>query len=98
MIKVLKTEAFSQWMDGLKDERTRARIAARVDRLAHGNAGDVKPVGGGISELRMDFGPGYRVYFIKRGMVLIILLCGGDKKTQTKDIQKAKSLAELIME
>ena len=77
----------------LKDERARARIASRLDRLAFGNAGDVKPVGQGVSELRIDYGPGYRVYFRQQGNTIIILLCGGHKKTQTEDIKKAKRLA-----
>ena len=78
----------------LKDERARALIASRLDRLAFGNAGDVKPVGHGISELRIDYGPGYRLYFLRRGDEIIILLCGGDKSSQQKDIKTAKLLAE----
>ena len=93
MIEFKQTETFRKWRIRLKDERIRALIASRLDRLAFGNAGDVKPVGGGISELRIDHGPGYRVYFMKRGNTIIILLCGGDKNTQTKDIQTAKRLA-----
>ena len=77
----------------LKDERARALIASRLDRLAFGNPGDVKPVGQGISELRIDYGPGYRVYFMRRGSEIIILLCGGDKSTQATDIKTAKRLA-----
>jgi putative addiction module killer protein len=69
------------------------RIAARIDRLASGNPGDVKPIGGGLSEMRIDYGPGYRVYFMQRGSVVIILLCGGDKHTQQQDIEQAKALA-----
>ena len=80
-------------MAALRDHRARAKIAARIDRLALGNPGDVAPVGEGVSELRIHYGPGYRVYFIKRGRTLIILLCGGDKSTQTKDIKAAKILA-----
>jgi putative addiction module killer protein len=80
-------------MAALRDHRARAKIAARIDRLALGNPGDVAPVGEGVSELRIHYGPGYRVYFIKRGQTLIILLCGGDKSTQTKDIKAAKILA-----
>lgn len=80
-------------MAGLRDHRARARIAARIDRLALGNPGDVEPVGEGVSELRIHHGPGYRVYFVRRGSVLIVLLCGGDKSTQTKDIKIAKALA-----
>jgi putative addiction module killer protein len=93
MIEFKQTETFRKWRIRVKDERIRALIASRLDRLAFGNAGDVKPVGGGISELRIDHGPGYRVYFMRRGNTIIILLCGGDKNTQTKDIQTAKRLA-----
>ena len=78
----------------MKDERARAMIASRLDRLAFGNAGDVKPVGLGISELRIEYGPGYRVYFLRRGKEIIILLCGGDKSTQENDIRTAKRMAE----
>ena len=80
-------------MAGLRDHRARARIAARIDRLALGCPVDVVPVGEGVSELRIHHGPGYRVYFVRRGSVLIVLLCGGDKSTQTKDIKIAKALA-----
>jgi len=93
MIEVRKTAAFSDWMAKLRDHRVRARIAARIDRLAFGNPGDVKSVGQGVSELRIHHGPGYRVYFVRRGETLIVLLCGGVKKTQTKDIETAKMLA-----
>ena len=93
MIEFKQTETFRKWRIRLKDERIRALIASRLDRLAFGNAGDVRPVGQGISELRIDYGPGYRIYFMKRGNTIIILLCGGDKGTQTKDIQTAKRLA-----
>ena len=80
-------------MAGLPDHRARAKIAARIDRLAVRNPGDVAPVGEGISELRIHYGPGYRVYFVSRGKTLIVLLCRGDKSTQTKDIKTAKLLA-----
>jgi putative addiction module killer protein len=93
MIEFKQTETFRKWRIRLKDERICALIASRLDRLAFGNAGDVKPVGQGISELRIDHGPGYRIYFQKRGTTIIILLCGGDKSTQAKDIQTAKRLA-----
>jgi putative addiction module killer protein len=93
MNEVRKTAIFSGWMAGLRDHRVRAKIAARIDRLALSNAGDVRPVGEGISELRIHYGPGYRVYFVARGRTLIVLLCGGDKSTQTKDIKTAKMLA-----
>jgi putative addiction module killer protein len=93
VIEVRQTAVFSNWMARLRDHRARAKIAARIDRLALGNPGDVKPVGEGLSELRIDYGPGYRVYFVNRGQTLIVLLCGGDKSTQTKDIRAAKRLA-----
>jgi len=93
MIEIRKTQIFAQWIDALKDLRARARIQARIERLAMGNAGDVKPVGEGISELRIDYGPGYRVYYKKRGQTLIVLLVGGDKSSQTRDIKTALSLA-----
>ena len=81
-------------MSGLKDKRAAARIQMRLDRLADGNSGDVKPVGSGVSELRVDVGPGYRVYYQQRGDVLIVLLCGGDKSTQQRDIEKAYEIAK----
>ena len=93
MFDLKQTETFRKWRMKLKDERAKALIASRLDRLAFGNAGDVKPVGQGVSELRIDHGPGYRVYFQKRGDTVIALLCGGDKRTQDEDIKKAKSLA-----
>jgi putative addiction module killer protein len=93
MIEVRQTAVFSRWIAKLRDHRVRARIAARIDRLAFGNRGDVAPVGEGVSELRLHFGPGYRVYFTERGSTLILLLCGGDKSTQPKDIKTAKTLA-----
>lgn len=85
---------FVQWLDGLRDLRVRARVQAQIERLASGNPGDVKPVGEGVSELRIDYGPGYRVYFRKRGRELVILLAGGDKSTQAKDIKTALRLAQ----
>ena len=91
-IEFQQTDTFRKWRMRLKDERVRALIASRLDRLAFGNAGDVRSVGEGISELRIDYGPGYRIYFKKRGHTIIILLCGGDKSTQTKDIKTAKRL------
>jgi putative addiction module killer protein len=92
MFEVKQTETFRNWRMRLKDERARALIASRLDRLSFGHPGDVAPVGDGVSELRIHYGPGYRVYFCKRGKLLIVLLCGGDKSTQTKDIEKAKRL------
>jgi putative addiction module killer protein len=88
-----QTETFRKWRLRLRDERARGLIASRLDRLAFGNAGDVRPVGEGVSELRIDYGPGYRVYFKKRGRTIVILLCGGDKSTQAADIKTAKRLA-----
>lgn len=93
MIEIRKTKKYAQWLDGLRDIKARARIQARVERLATGNSGDVKPVGEGVSELRIDYGPGYRIYFTKRGRELVILLAGGDKSTQTGDIKTALRLA-----
>lgn len=94
MIEIRETETFSSWLRALRDAQARARIASRVRRLAFGNPGDVRPVGEGVSELRIHYGPGYRVYYIQRGSVLIILLCGGDKSTQDRDIEAAKRLAK----
>lgn len=94
MIELKQTETFRKWWTKLKDQRARGVILARLDRLAYGHAGDVEPVGEGISELRIHYGPGYRVYFHKRGTEIILLLCGGDKSTQGKDIKTAKRLAE----
>jgi putative addiction module killer protein len=93
MIEIRKTEVFAKWIDGLRDLRGRARIQARIERLASGNPGDVKPVGEGVSELRIDYGPGYRVYYTQRGQELVILLAGGDKQTQARDIKTALRLA-----
>jgi putative addiction module killer protein len=94
MFELKQTETFRKWRTKLKDERARALIASRLDRLAYGHAGDVEPVGDGVSELRIHYGPGYRVYFQKRGTTLIVLLCGGAKNTQAKDIKTAKRLAD----
>ena len=94
MIEIRKTEIFAKWLDGLRDIRARARILARIERLAGGNPGDVKAVGEGVSELRINYGPGYRVYYKKHGQKMVILLAGGDKSTQTKDIKTALSLAQ----
>ena len=93
MVRIEKTETFDRWMTRLKDRRAIARISIRIDRLASGNAGDVRPVGEGVSELRIDYGPGYRVYFVRRGNVLVVLLCGGEKNSQKKDIDIARRLA-----
>jgi len=98
MLEIRKTAEFAQWLDGLRDMKARARVQARLDRMAEGNPGDVKPVGEGVSELRIDFGPGYRVYFKSRGHEIIILLAGGDKKTQANDIKVALRLARNLLE
>jgi putative addiction module killer protein len=93
MVELRQTETFRKWRSRLRDERARALIASRLDRLAYGHAGDAAPVGEGISELRIHYGPGYRIYFRKRGNALIVLLCAGDKSSQAKDIETAKRLA-----
>lgn len=93
MIEIRKTDNFAKWLDNLNDIRARARILVRIERLAAGNPGDAKPVGEGVSELRIDYGPGYRVYYKKQGRTVIILLAGGDKRTQSKNIKTALSLA-----
>ena len=93
MVEIRKTDAFAKWLDNLRDIQAKARVLVRIERLASGNAGDVKPVGEGISEMRIDYGPGYRVYFTKRGSELIILLAGGDKSSQSADIKVALRLA-----
>jgi putative addiction module killer protein len=98
MVEVRQTPIFRKWLDDLADRRAAERIAQRIVRLQSGLLGDVKPVGGGVSELRVDFGPGYRVYFVQRGSVLIVLLCGGDKRSQSRDIVRAKTLAEELEE
>ncbi len=94
VIEIRKTETYSKWLDGLRDIHARARILVRVERLAAGNPGDVRPVGKGVSELRIDYGPGYRVYFTKRGQEVVILLAGGDKRTQAKEIKTALRLVQ----
>ena len=94
MYEVHETEEFSRWLCGLRDRLGRRAITVRIQRLAQGNAGDVKPVGHGVSELRISHGPGYRVYFAKRGKVVILLLCGGDKSSQDADIAKAQTMAD----
>jgi putative addiction module killer protein len=93
VVEIRKTEIFARWLDGLRDLQARARIQARIERLAMGNPGDVKPVGEGVSELRINQGPGYRVYFKQRGREMVILLAGGDKSTQARDVNIALSLA-----
>ena len=98
MVEMRKTDLFIHWLDDLADIQARARVQARIERLAAGNPGDVEPVGEGVSELRINYGPGYRVYFKKRGRELIILLAGGDKSTQAKDIKVALRLARNLSE
>ena len=98
MVELRKTDRFARWLDDLRDLRGRARIQARLERLGAGNPGDVAPVGEGVSELRIDIGPGYRVYFTRRGRALIILLAGGDKHTQANDIRTALRLARGLSE
>jgi putative addiction module killer protein len=93
MIELRQTEIFREWFAGLRDADARRRIASRLVRLQAGLLGDVKPVGHGVSELRIDHGPGYRVYFVSRGAELIILICGGDKRTQDRDIRRAIELS-----
>jgi len=93
MVEVRQTAIFREWLERLPDQRAATRIAQRIVRLQAGLFGDVKPVGGGVSELRVDYGPGYRVYLVQRGVVLIILLCGGEKRSQRRDITRAKTLA-----
>ena len=89
---------FARWLDALRDAKGRARILARLDRLAEGHAGDAKPVGEGVSELRIDVGPGYRVYYKKTGRIVIVLVCGGDKGTQRRDIERALRMARNLAE
>jgi len=98
MIQIQQTETYAKWFAGLRDRVARARIDIRIRRLSLGNAGDTKPVGEGVSELIVDHGPGYRIYFIQRGEVVIVLLAGGDKSTQDKDIRNAKALANDLKE
>jgi putative addiction module killer protein len=92
MLEVLKSATYNDWFEGLRDRQARARIAVRVERLGFGNPGDVKPVGAGVSEMRIDYGPGYRVYFAQRGNTTLLLLAGGDKRTQNADIKRAIQL------
>ncbi len=98
MYELRKTDIFAHWLDQLKDVRARARVIARLDRLAEGNPGDTEPVGEGVSELRINYGPGYRVYYMKRKQSIGILLVGGDKSTQSKDIKLALRLARELSE
>ena len=93
MIEIRQTAEFARWFDGLSDSKARARILVRIRRLSLGSAGDTRPVGKGVSELRVDYGPGYRVYFVAHGDAICVLLAGGDKRSQPRDIQLAQELA-----
>ncbi len=93
MFEVQKTDEFDNWLTALRDQRTVAKIVSRIERLGLGNAGDVKPVGEGISEMRMAYGPGYRIYYKQTGKTILLILCGGDKSTQDDDIKRAKQIA-----
>ncbi|MFN0074794.1 MAG: type II toxin-antitoxin system RelE/ParE family toxin [Chloroflexota bacterium] len=96
MIEIRQTEVYALWFDNLRDRQARARIDVRIRRLSLGNPGDVRPIGEGVSELRIDYGPGYRVYFVQRGQTLVVLLAGGDKRTQRRDIETALEVARGI--
>jgi len=98
MFQIRKTDVYARWLDGLNDLSGRARILVRIERLAAGHPGDMKPVGDGVCELRMHFGPGYRVYFIQNGREIVILLAGGDKSSQSVDIKTALKLAKNLKE
>jgi putative addiction module killer protein len=98
MLEIRRTEYFDKWLSAIKDARAKAKITVRIDRLAAGNPGDVKPVGSGVSEMRIDYGPGYRVYYKQKGAELILLLMGGDKSTQEADIKSAIALAAELKE
>lgn len=96
MTEIRKTDLFASWLDNLRDIQAKSRVLVRIERLASGNAGDVKPVGEGVSEMRINYGPGYRVYFVQRGSELIILLAGGEKSSQSRDIKTAIRLAQNV--
>jgi putative addiction module killer protein len=93
-VEIRQTDVFIAWFEDLRDREARARVTVRIRRLSLGNPGDVKSVGKGVSEMRIDYGPGYRLYFTRRGTTLVILLCGGDKRTQERDIVRAQEIAE----
>ncbi len=95
-MEIQLTEEFHQWLQGLRDHRAKAIIVRRIDRIATGNIGDIKTVGGPVRELRIAYGPGYRLYCVQRGSTVIVLLCGGDKSSQSRDIAKAKRLAQSL--
>jgi putative addiction module killer protein len=96
--QIRRTEEFTRWLSELKDARGRAKILARIDRLEDGNPGDSRTVGAGVAEMKIDFGPGYRVYYTERGEVVVVLLCGGDKSSQVTDIKRAKFIAAQLSE
>jgi putative addiction module killer protein len=98
MLSIVQTAEYRAWFEKLRDVRARQRILVRLRRLSIGHFGDTKSVGDGVSELRIDYGPGYRVYFVRRGALMILLLCGGDKGSQSRDIARAKTLARTLME
>ena len=98
MIEVHQSDEFSSWLRHLKDDNAVARIVARIRRMEQGNLGDTKSVGSGVMEMRVDYGPGYRVYYVQRGTTLVILLCAGDKRTQSRDIRRAHAMAREIAE
>jgi len=98
VIEVRQTDEFQRWLRNLRDERAVARIAARIRRLEQGNPGDAKSLGSGLLEMRIDYGPGYRVYYVRIGVVIVVLLCGGDKRTQQRDIKRAQALAAELEE
>lgn len=98
MVKILRTAEFDNWLDSLKDRLAKASVQVRIDRMAQGNAGDVKAVGDGVSEMRIHIGAGYRVYFTRAGTTIILLLCGGDKRSQNRDIERAIEMARILKE
>lgn len=94
MVEIVESAQFKRWFSRLRDKRAKARIDVRIRRLSLGNPGDVRPIGEGLSEMRIDYGPGYRVYFMQRGPVVVVLLCGGDKRHQQQDIEAARRIAD----
>ena len=96
MVEIVQTETFADWLGSLRDTKAQAIIAARIDRARFGHLGDVSPVGKGVSEMRIHYGPGYRLYFVQRGTVMIVLLCGSDKSTQRADIRAAQKIAKEV--
>ena len=97
-MQILRTIEFDTWLNELRDRHGRAKILSRIDRLEEGNPGKTRSVGAGVVEMKVDFGPGYRVYYVQRGAVVVVLLCGGDKSSQDRDIERAKILADLVAE